>query len=145
MIYTEMTKKALKISFYAHKEQVDSTGMPYIFHPFHIAEQMPNEISVCAALLHDVVEDTEITFEDLKAQGMPCEVIDVVRLLTHDDAVSYMDYVRNIKESGNAMAIAIKLEDLRHNSDVSRIGKIDEKMALRLDEYKVATNLLKTC
>lgn len=73
MIYTEMTKKAMRIAFDAHKEQVDKTGLPYIFHPFHLAEQMTDEISVCAALLHDVVEDTELSFEALATQGISLE------------------------------------------------------------------------
>jgi (p)ppGpp synthase/HD superfamily hydrolase len=142
MIYTEMTKKAMRIAFDAHKEQVDKTGMPYIYHPFHLAEQMHDEVSVCAALLHDVVEDTEITFGDLAAQGISNEVIEAVRLLTHANGISYMDYVHAIKESGNATAIAIKLADLYHNSDVSRIGEIDEKTSACLEEYKIAINLL---
>jgi (p)ppGpp synthase/HD superfamily hydrolase len=143
MIYTEMTKKAMRIAFYAHKEQVDKTGMPYIYHPFHLAEQMHDEVSVCAALLHDTVEDTEITFDELTAQGMTDEIVEVVRLLTHVDGISYMDYVRAIKESGNATAIAIKLADLYHNSDVSRIGKIDKETAACLEEYKLAIGLLR--
>lgn len=66
MIYTPLTKKALKISFAAHKDQVDKGGMPYVYHPFHLAEQMKDEYTTCVALLHDVVEDTHITVEYLK-------------------------------------------------------------------------------
>jgi (p)ppGpp synthase/HD superfamily hydrolase len=99
MIYTEMCKKALRIAFDAHIGQVDRTGLPYVFHPFHLAEQMHDEVSVCAAFLHDVVEDTDVTFEDLAAQGMSEEVIDAMRLLTHDDDVLYMDYIRAIKKA----------------------------------------------
>ena len=69
MIYTEQTKKAMKLCFEAHKEQVDKCGMPYVFHPYHLAEQMTDEDTVVAALLHDVVEDTEYTLEDLKEIG----------------------------------------------------------------------------
>ena len=66
MIYTALTKKAMKVAYEAHHGQTDRSGVPYIFHPFHVAEQMDDELSVCAALLHDGVEDTEITFEDLE-------------------------------------------------------------------------------
>ena len=66
MIYTAGTKKALKLCFEAHKDQVDKSGMPYVFHPFHLAEQMSDERSTIVALLHDVIEDTEYTFEDLR-------------------------------------------------------------------------------
>ena len=65
MIYTPLTKKALKISFKAHKDQVDKSGLPYVYHPFHLAEQMNDEYSTCVALLHDVVEDTDISLDDL--------------------------------------------------------------------------------
>jgi len=144
MIYTDLTIKAMRIAFDAHKEQVDRIGVPYIFHPYHLAEQMTDEVSVCAALLHDVVEDTEITFDDLGRQGIPHEVIEAVRLLTHDDSVPYMDYVRNIKESGNPAAIAVKLADLRHNSDPTRmVGKNpDVKAAERRERYLAAQKLL---
>lgn len=63
MIYTKLTKLAMQISFDAHKDQKDKSGLPYIFHPFHLAEQMADEVTTCVALLHDVVEDTDITFE----------------------------------------------------------------------------------
>ena len=85
MIYTALTKKAMRIAFDAHKDQVDKAGLPYIFHPYHLAEQMDDEVSVCAALLHDVVEDSSMTFDDLAVQGIPTAVIDVLKLLTHDD------------------------------------------------------------
>ena len=81
MIYTNMTKKALKICFKAHINQVDKTGVPYVFHPFHLAEQMDDEESVCLALLHDVVEDTSITFEDLINEGFSEKIISALRLL----------------------------------------------------------------
>ena len=144
MIYTELTKKAMRIAYEAHKEQMDHTGLPYIFHPFHLAEQMNDEIRVCATLLHDVFEDTEITFDDLAEQGIPGEIIEILDLLTHDEQMPYMDYVMRIKESGNVAATAIKLADLGHNSDVSRLNVkvLDEKMSKRLEKYKAAKELL---
>ena len=142
MIYTGPTKKALHIAFDAHKDQVDKTGLPYVFHPFHLAEQMPDEISVCVALLHDVIEDTNITFGDLIEQGIPQPAIEALKLLTHDDFVPYMDYVRKIKDSQNSIAIAVKLADLRHNSDLSRLDEIDEKALLRVEKYKAAIEIL---
>ena len=74
MIYTQLTKKAMKLCFAAHKDQVDKSGMPYVFHPFHLAEQMTDELTTVAALLHDVVEDTPYTFSDLRDMGFPGEV-----------------------------------------------------------------------
>ena len=142
MIYTALTKKAMKIAFDAHKEQTDKSGLPYIYHPFHLAEQMTNEVSTCAALLHDVAEDSSMTFEDMAEQGIPDVVIETLRLLTHDDTVPYMDYVRKIKDSGNQEAVAVKLADLRHNSDLSRLDSVDEKTLARFEKYKAAINLL---
>lgn len=142
MIYTELTRKSMRIAFDAHKEQVDKTGLPYIFHPFHLAEQMTDEVSACTALLHDVVEDTELTLEDLAGEGIPSGVIAALRLLSHNDAVPYMEYVQAIKDSSNKTAIAVKLADLRHNSDITRLSEVDEKALARIRKYKAAIELL---
>ena len=142
MLYTSMIKVAMRIAFDAHKEQVDKTGMPYIFHPFHLAEQMDNEIAICAALLHDVVEDTPISFEDLRQTSIADEVLIVLKLLTHADNMAYIDYVKCIKDSGNQNAIAIKLADLRHNSDPARLDSMDDRMLARFEKYKMASDLL---
>ena len=117
MIYTEMTIKAMKIAYEAHLGQLDYNDVPYIFHPYHLAEQMDDEISCTVALLHDVVEDTDLTFTDLE-QIFPAQVVEIVRLLTHDEGVDYFDYIREIKK--NPIATKVKLEDLKHNSDESR-------------------------
>jgi len=142
MLYTSLTKIAMHIAFDAHKEQTDKSGLPYIFHPFHLAEHMTDELSVCAALLHDVAEDSPLTFPDLAARGIPAEVIAVLRLLTHADDVPYMDYVQAIKNSGNAAAIAVKLADLRHNADTARLDVVREKDLQRVEKYKAAIALL---
>ena len=142
MIYTALTKKALRLCFDAHKEQVDKTGMPYVFHPFHLAEQMTDEVSTVCALLHDVAEDTDYTLEDLSKMGYPSEVIDVLRLLTHDPEVPYFDYVKAI--SVNPIAKQVKLADLAHNSDLSRMdgSEIDEWSMARTEKYKKAIEML---
>jgi len=145
MIYTELTKKAMRIAYDAHKEQVDKAGLPYIYHPIHLVEQMNDEVSACVALLHDVVEDTVMTFEDLSAQGISVMVIDALKLLTHDEAVSYTDYVQKIKDSENQAAIAVKLADLRHNLDVSRLEAVDGKALERLANYRKAIEVLEQC
>ena len=66
MIYTPMTKKAMKLCYLAHKEQTDKSGLPYVFHPIHLAEQMMTEETTIVALLHDVIEDSNYTVEDLR-------------------------------------------------------------------------------
>ena len=140
MIYTSMTKKALRLAFDAHKDQVDKSGMPYVFHPFHLAEQMTDEITVTVALLHDVIEDTDYTFDDLRGMGFPDEVISALMLLTHAPDVPYMDYVKKIKT--NDVAKAVKLADLRHNSDMTRLDSSTPKDILRCEKYKSAIELL---
>lgn len=140
MIYTEMTKKALRLSFEAHKDQVDKSGMPYVYHPFHLAEQMDTEETVTVALLHDVVEDTDHTIQDLVEMGFPKPVTDALALMTHDEAVPYMDYVAKIKN--DPIARAVKLADLRHNSDISRLEVIDDKVLRRVQKYRAAMALL---
>ena len=140
MIYTDLTKKALKLCFEAHKEQTDKSGMPYVFHPFHLAEQMADEATTVVALLHDVVEDTELTFDDLEKQGFGEEIISALKLLTHNDDTPYMDYVAKIKN--NKIAIVVKLADLKHNSDLSRLDTVDEKALKRKEKYEKAIKLL---
>ena len=140
MLYTKLTKKAMKIAFAAHKNQTDKNGIPYIYHPIHLAEQMADEKTICVALLHDVVEDTDITFEQLVREGFPDDIIEALKLLTHDDSIQYMDYVKEIKS--NPIAAAVKLADLKHNSDLTRLDVIDEKAINRAEKYKKAIRLL---
>ncbi|HIY96548.1 MAG TPA: HD domain-containing protein [Candidatus Borkfalkia excrementigallinarum] len=142
MIYTPLTKRAAEIAYNAHMGQRDKAGMPYIFHSYHVAEQMKDEMTVCAALLHDVAEDTAVTLEEL-AKEFPPQVIEALRLLTHDPKDEYMDYVAKIK--GNPIARAVKIEDLKHNSDISRMSKdsplYERALALR-KKYAAALALL---
>lgn len=140
MIYTEKTKRALKLCFDAHKEQLDKSGLPYVFHPFHLAEQMTDEATTIVALLHDVVEDTDYTFADLEEMGFGKEVIEALKLLTHEDNTPYMEYVANLKH--NTIARAVKLADLAHNSDPTRLEVMDEWAKKRAEKYKAAIELL---
>ncbi len=142
MIYTTLTNKAMRIAYAAHHGQTDKSGQPYIFHPYHLAEQMTDEISVCAAMLHDVAEDTDITLDQL-AQEFPEEVIQALRLLTHDPDTDYFDYIRAIKE--NPTAKAVKLADLAHNSDMTRLIGTDvpaDQAARRQKKYARARAIL---
>lgn len=140
MIYTKMTQTAMKLCFEAHKEQTDKSGIPYVFHPIHLAEQMNTEETTIVALLHDVVEDSNYTIEDLRDIGFDDAVIDAISLMTHADAVDYMEYVAAIKE--NPIARVVKLADLRHNSDLTRLEVVDEKALNRRNKYQKAIALL---
>ena len=142
MIYTPMTKRAMSIAYHAHQGQFDMVGVPYIFHPIHLAEQMDDEISCCVALLHDTVEDTDVTFSDLERE-FPKEVLDALHLLTHEDGVDYFDYVREMKQ--NPVAVKVKLADLAHNSDQSRCIGSDispQRLANWNEKYSKARSIL---
>ena len=141
MLYTPATKLALRICFDAHRDQVDKSGLPYVFHPFHLAEQMDTEHEVFVALLHDVLEDTPLTAEDLLAAGVPAPYVATCRLMTHVEGVAYLDYVAAL--SADPVARKVKLADLRHNSDVTRLdhaptGRDEQRIA----KYAEAIELL---
>lgn len=147
MVYTELTNKALVYAYNAHHGQLDYNGVPFIFHPLHLAEQMDDEISCCAALLHDVVEDTDLTLEDLR-KDFPEAVVEVVALLTHDDSAeynnsNYFDYIRKIKT--HPIAKKVKLADIAHNSDQSRCtgtSLSEEKLLFWQQKYQKALEIL---
>ena len=139
MIYTELTMKAMVLAYNAHHGQFDKGGMPYIFHPIHLAERMDDEYSTCVALLHDTVEDTDVTIEQLE-QEFPREVVDAIRLLTHAEGVEYFDYVRAIRK--NPIAVKVKLADLAHNSDPTRVsnqGNAEKRRAKYAAARKILT------
>ena len=140
MIYTPLTKKAMQLCYAAHAGQLDKSGIPYVFHPIHLAEQMQCEDTTVVALLHDVVEDTCYTLEDLHQMGYPEQVIEAIRLMTHPPGVPYLDYVAAIRH--NPIARKVKLADLRHNSDLTRLDHIDAKSLARAEKYKQAIALL---
>jgi len=147
MVYTPLTNKALVFAYNAHHGQLDYNGIPYIFHPLHLAEQMDDEISCCAALLHDVVEDTDYTLEDLRKE-FPEEVVEVVALLTHGDSAEYCstdywNYIRKIKN--HPIAKKVKLADISHNSDQTRCVGTElpgEKLLFWQQKYQKALAIL---
>ena len=141
MIYTEKTKRAIKLCFKAHEGQVDKSGLPYVHHPLHLAEQMDDEDSTIVALLHDVVEDTDYTIKDLKEMGFRDAAIEAINLMTHRPGVPYMDYVKEIAK--NPIARKVKLADLNHNSDLTRLNhEPTSQDHERFEKYKKAIELL---
>ena len=142
MIYTPLTIRAMQIAYAAHHGQFDKAGVPYIFHPLHLAEKMEDEFSCCAALLHDAVEDTDVTLEQLAAE-FPPEVVEAVRLLTHSPDSDYFDYVRAIR--ANPIAMKVKLADLAHNTDETRFAGVNvpkERIGYLRDKYTKAKAIL---
>lgn len=121
MFYTPLINKALKICFEAHKAQVDKAGVPYVFHPIHLAEQFDSETRIVCALLHDVVEDWgKIYDKDFFAHNFPPHICKVLFLLTRRENQEYRQYIYELSKDDDAKAI--KIADLKHNMDISRFG-----------------------
>lgn len=142
MVFTSMTITAMQVAYTKHAGQVDKAGVPYIFHPYHLAEQLQDEIACTVALLHDVVEDTDTTFEEL-SEKFPDEVIEALRFLTRTKDTPYLEYVKDIKK--NKIATAVKLKDLEHNMDKARMSLThisDEKRKSLFDRYTKAVQIL---
>ena len=127
---------ALKIATDANKGQVDKAGVEYINHPLKVASLVYNEKEKIVALLHDTIEDTYITEQHLIDYGFSNEIIEAVKVLTHSKDVPYMDYIQKIK--GNKLARKVKIADLTHNSDLTRLKNITEKDRKRCEKYKKA-------
>ena len=133
-------ERALQIAVEAHAGQEDKSGLPYVFHPIRVMLRCQNNDAKIAALLHDVVEDTPVTLDQLCQEGFSEEVLSAVRLLTHEPSVPYEDYVRNL--SVNPIAREVKLADLEDNSDIRRMKGVDEKAVARLRKYLMAYRFL---
>lgn len=115
-----MIDLCLKIATETHRGQKDLDGNPVILHPLTVGLMGKTPDEQCAGFLHDVVEDTDYTFDDLLHAGVSPHIADALRLLTHQEGTAYLDYVRNIANSGNRLAIAVKLNDLHHNLERGR-------------------------
>ncbi|MDT8306012.1 MAG: GTP pyrophosphokinase [Anaerolineae bacterium] len=136
-----LLERAIAIALEAHQGQTDRYGVPYIIHPLAVMMQMDSENEMMAAILHDVLEDSPLTLEYLRDQGFPAEVLEAVRLMTHDDeSSSYQEYVRRLKP--NPIAVKIKLADLRHNMDIRRMDGVKEQDVRRLEKYRRAWETL---
>ncbi|MBQ6001761.1 MAG: HD domain-containing protein [Synergistaceae bacterium] len=125
MFYSELINKAIDLAYSAHHGQKDKAGRPYFTHPFTVAMKMETEAEICTALLHDVVEDTRITLEYLRENFTP-EIAEAVDVLTHRDGESYDEYILKIK--ANPLARKVKLSDIEHNMDVTRLAENSEAM-----------------
>ena len=128
-----MLNKALEIARKAHAGQVDKGGDTYIFHPVRVALHCRTETEKIVALLHDVVEDTDVTLDDLRKEGFDTEVLDALQCLTRIEGEDYMDFIQRV--ATNPLATQVKIHDLKDNMDVSRLGG---KPHWKMDIYKKA-------
>ena len=133
---------ALAIARKAHAGQVDKAGVDYIQHPLYVASQVETEQEKAVALLHDVIEDSNITAVDLLASGLPNEVVTAVQILTKKKGQSYQEYLEKVKT--NDLARVVKLADLKHNSDLSRLKTVSDTDYERVKKYKNAIRYLST-
>lgn len=141
MIYTKKTKKAIKLMFELHKNQFDKGEIPYIFHPWHVAESMLDEKRTIVALLHDVVEDKKITISELLKEGFDVEIVEAIDILTNKEE-DYFEYIKKV--STNEIARDVKIADLKHNMDLSRLSNVTEKDLLRIEKYKKCLKYLES-
>ena len=143
-VNNEQVELALQIALDAHKGQVDLDGKPAILHALAVGLAGENLTEMCVGFLHDVVEDSHYTFDDLRRMGVALKIIRALQVLTHDKSVPYMDYIRNIEASSNEAALQVKINDLRHNLLRGTIGGHTKQVKkhtealdylLRNDEY----------
>lgn len=132
---------ALAFAAEKHKGQVDRAGVDYIEHPKAVAGLLkePTEDEIIVALLHDTVEDTDATADEIRSLFGDA-VADAVACMTHRTGVPYMDYVSGIKK--NAIAWKVKMADLTHNMDLSRLPDITDADRERVEKYKAAYRML---
>lgn len=135
-----MLELALSIATEAHGGQFDKAGIDYIEHPIFVASQVDSEEEKAVALLHDVIEDSSVTAEELLNAGLPETVVTAVQILSKKKGQDYQTYLKTVKS--NPLARAVKLADLKHNSDLSRLETITDKDLERLEKYKKAIDYL---
>ena len=142
MVLTSNTIKAFLVMYKAHRGQADKAGKPYYFHPVEVAKRMDDESSTKVALLHDVLEDTECSIHQLKEMvPLNDKEMEALLLLTHSPSDTYDEYIKKVSTS--SLATKVKLADLAHNSDISRIAEPTIKDFKRCLKYQRAINYLK--
>jgi (p)ppGpp synthase/HD superfamily hydrolase len=138
-----MLEKSIHIALEAHKGQMDRAEKPYILHPLRIMQTLDDEIEMISAVLHDVIEDSQLTYEDLKREGIPDEAVEIIKCLTKINDEPYEDYVKRI--SLNKKATNVKIKDLEDNMNITRLESLNQKDLDRLAKYQRALKILKEC
>lgn len=132
--------EAIRIAAEAHGNTLDREGQPYILHPIRVMMQQTSETARIVAVLHDVVEDTDVTFDDLRSAGFSEEVLEPLQLITHDDDSSYEDYLQRL--SHHPIARKVKIADLKDNINPLRLDKITDYDVERMRKYHRALEML---
>lgn len=138
--YNEQFQIALELAVEKHKNQTDKAGNPYILHPLHVMENVNNKEGKIVAILHDIIEDTDITEDYLLKIGLSKRIVDAVVALTRSEDMDYQEYIKNL--SSNPLAKEVKLADLEHNMDLKRLPTLEEKDLERNRKYQIAYHYL---
>jgi len=133
-------EKAISIALRAHEGQIQRNGEPFILHPLYVMQQVSGEVMRTAAILHDVVEDSVLSIQDLKKEGFSDEILLIVDALTRKSKEKYEDYISRI--TNTPQAIPIKMADLRHNMDALRLSVFSDKDGDRMRRYHNAYRVL---
>lgn len=136
----KLIEKSLQIALRAYAGKTDKAGREYILHPLRVMAKMTTDLERSAALLHDVIEDSDITAEELLAEGIPAEVVEAVQYLSKNDDEEYQAFVARVKK--NKLAARVKIADIEDNIDVLRLTALDEKDLARIKKYHSAWRLL---
>lgn len=136
-----LLEKALRIATDAHINQVDKAGSPYIFHPIRVSNRCSTDDERIVALLHDTIEDTEVTPEYLLTEGFPRNIVDAILSVTRNDGESYEDFIKRSRL--NPIGRQVKLHDLEDNMDITRLNELTGKDIDRLNKYIKAYKYLK--
>ena len=136
----KLIETSLQIALRAYAGKTDKAGREYILHPLRVMAKMKTDLERSAALLHDVLEDSDITAEELLAEGIPAEVVEAVRFLSKQEGEDYQDFVRRARQ--NRLAAAVKIADIEDNIDILRLASVDEHDLARIRKYHTAWHLL---
>ncbi len=132
--------KAISLASEAHFGQIDKAGQPYILHPLRLMFNFSLESEMIVAILHDVIEDSHFTLNDLKQQGFADEIINAVECLSKKQGENYEDFITRL--SSNKLAKKIKIVDIKDNMNLSRLDQVNESDLFRVKKYHKALKLL---
>lgn len=138
--FDELREKAMQIAIKVHSSQVDKGGKPYIGHPLRVEKLCDDEVCKIVALLHDTVEDGDITAEYLLMQGFPTHIVDAVLFVSRNKEEDYFDFIQRCKS--NPIGRRVKIADLKDNMDVTRLNELTDKDVERLKKYHKAYKIL---
>lgn len=127
-------ERAIQIATEAHKGQLDKAGRDYIGHPLRVMAMGKTEDEKIVGVLHDVIEDTDWTFEMMEAEGFSREVIEALKCVTKlSENENYDDFIERVRK--NPLAVAVKINDLTDNMDIRRLPYLSDKDVKRLKKY----------